>query len=188
MKKKVLSRFILVVELIFLVVFGCYLALIIYSKYTAFHVLDDNGKSIWEKEITDINDFDYRIENGEIHVGKYNGNNDRLHINSSYEINEKKYPVTAFYDMDSIISKVSDSVIFPEGTTSLGNNLSKTNEEIYIYIPRSIEELNPDFFNSLNSLFIYYGGTEEQWLHLIPENYAMDSYKIMYEVPINKLY
>lgn len=163
----------------------------IYGYATFYRETDEHGNVVWLDNYTDINDFDYTLKGDDITIGTYNGHDDKIHIAKSYMINGKEYQTTYFSDVASIFSKVETSVIFPEGTLSLGNHYGKI-ETDYIFIPDSVTSLDPDFKGCYTDLNIYYGGTMEQWEKLESNlNDKPDRPKTMlsvrYDVPINRL-
>lgn len=121
------------------------------------------SKSIWASSYADLNDFEYYIDGNEIYIKDYRGNSKKVRINSSYNVDGTIMNVVSFdgtFALDSVIS-----VIIPDGTRHMSNNVFNSCGIEYVYLPASLEEFKGwSYFHNVEK--IYYGGTEEQWSNL----------------------
>lgn len=118
------------------------------------------SKSIWASSYADLNDFEYYIDGNEIYIKDYRGNSKKVRINSSYNVDGTIMNVVSFdgtFALDSVTS-----VIIPNGTRYMSNNIFNSCGIEYVYLPASLEEFKGwSYFHNVEK--IYYGGTEEQW-------------------------
>ena len=118
------------------------------------------SSSIWASSYADLNDFEYYIDGNEIYIKDYRGNSKKVRINSSYNVDGTAMNVVSFdgtFALDSITS-----VIIPDGTRHMSNNIFNSCGIEYVYLPASLEEFKGwSYFHNVEK--IYYGGTEEQW-------------------------
>lgn len=117
------------------------------------------SSSIWASSYAE-NDFEYYIDGNEIYIKDYRGNSKKVRINSSYSVDGTPMNVVSFdgtFALDSVIS-----VIIPDGTRHMSNNVFNSCGIEYVYLPASLEEFKGwSYFHNVEK--IYYGGTEEQW-------------------------
>lgn len=118
------------------------------------------SSSIWASSYAELNDFEYSIDGNEIYIKDYRGNSKKVRINSSYSVDGTPMNVVSFdgtFALDSVIS-----VIIPDGTRHMSNNVFNSCGIEYVYLPASLEEFKGwSYFHNVEK--IYYGGTEEQW-------------------------
>lgn len=118
------------------------------------------SSSIWASSYAELNDFEYYIDGNEIYIKDYRGNSKKVRINSSYSVDGTPMNVVSFdgtFALDSVIS-----VIIPDGTRHMSNNVFNSCGIEYVYLPASLEEFKGwSYFHNVEK--IYYGGTEEQW-------------------------
>lgn len=116
--------------------------------------------SVWAGSYVSLDDFDYYIDGNEIHIRGYTGNKRKIRINSSYDIDGVIMNVVSF---DSTFTlKTVSSVIIPDGTQSMSNNVFNSCGVKYVYLPASLTQFGGwSYFHNVEK--IYYGGTEEQW-------------------------
>lgn len=118
------------------------------------------SSSIWASSYAELNDFEYYIDGNEIYIKDYRGNSKKVCINSSYSVDGTPMNVVSFdgtFALDSVIS-----VIIPDGTRHMSNNVFNSCGIEYVYLPASLEEFKGwSYFHNVEK--IYYGGTEEQW-------------------------
>ena len=173
----------------FLGIILLFLIVIIYlqissHKITTICIEDD---SIWSKNITPINDFDYTLDGNKIYIGTYNGNDKKIWLNSSYIIDGKECHVAEIHDTSLLAD--AKSVIIPDGTVMLGNNIFWSSRTEYIYLPSTLSNINQILFDNFWELKeIYFGGTAEQWNILTDGKTLPDGLKISFDVAPNKLY
>ncbi len=121
--------------------------------------------SIWAKDYTSIEDFDYYIDGNNIYIKEYKGKSKKVKISSTYTIDGAEYNVVEFTEGVFALKNVY-SIILPEGLISMANNTFNSCGVKYVYIPSTLEKEDEsygfyDYFNDVEK--IYYGGTEEQW-------------------------
>lgn len=118
------------------------------------------SSSIWASSYAELNDFEYYIDGNEIYIKDYRGNRKKVRINSSYNVDGTIMNVVSFdgtFALDSVTS-----VIIPNGTRYMSNNIFNSCGIEYVYLPASLEEFKGwSYFHNVEK--IYYGGTEEQW-------------------------
>ena len=123
-------------------------------------LLGPDMNSIWAGSYSSLDDFEYYIDGNEIHIKDYVGNKRKVRINSSYDIDGTTMNVVSF-DGTFALENVS-SVIIPDGTQSMSNNVFNSCGVKYVYLPASLTQFDGwSYFH--NAEKIYYGGTEEQW-------------------------
>ena len=147
--------------------------------------------SIWAKDYTSIEDFDYYIDGNNIYIKKYKGKSKKVKINSTYIIDGAEYNVVEFTEGVFALKSVY-SVILPEGLTSIANNTFNSCGVKYVYIPSTLEREEEsygfyDYFNGVEK--IYYGGTEEQWAIITNnvERSKIDAVQIICNANVNEL-
>lgn len=147
--------------------------------------------SVWAKNNTPIEDFDYFLEGNNIYLKKYIGTDKNIKINSTYIINENEYSITSFSDGVFALKSV-DSVILPDGLTSMPANTFNSCGIKFIYIPATLQPQNDGYpfyryFHDIEK--IYYGGTEEQWNALTnnADRASVDVKEIIYNSSIDDL-
>lgn len=147
--------------------------------------------SIWAKNYTSIDDFDYYIDGNNIYIKKYKGNSKKVKISSTYIIDGAEYNVVEFSEGVFALKSVY-SVILPEGLTSIANNTFNSCGVKYVYIPSTLEKEDEsygfyDYFNDVEK--IYYGGTEEQWAIITNnvERSKIDAVQIICNANVNEL-
>lgn len=123
-------------------------------------LLGPDMNSIWAGSYSSLDDFEYYIDGNEIHIKDYVGNKRKVRINSSYDVDGTTMNVVSF-DGTFALENVS-SVIIPDGTQSMSNNVFNSCGVKYVYLPASLTQFDGwSYFH--NAEKIYYGGTEEQW-------------------------
>ena len=118
---------------------------------------------IWTAKPTGIEDFDYYVDGDSLFVQEYNGNDDKVYIDSKYEIDGKEISVSELKDGTFLFSDV-ESVILAEGISSLDDNTFNSCDVKYLYIPSTLEPKEASFWRYFNDVEeIYYGGSNERW-------------------------
>lgn len=148
-------------------------------------------KEPWAKECTSIDNFEYQIENNEINVIKYKGNDKKIKICKAYIIDEKEYFLASFTDNVFSSSNVY-SVMLPYGIKELPSKIFKDSDIKYIFIPKSIEANHEEyqFSHYLDDVDkIYYEGTELDWKILTEyeDRDDMNVKEIIYEAKLDDL-
>lgn len=129
----------------------------------------EESKSVWLDGYTDINDFDYYIEGGEIHIKDYEGDSEKIRIDSVYSIDGADYQVISFEDA-TFLSADAISIVIPEGTKYLDAPTFNSCGARYIYLPSTLEKPDDYFWSYFFKVDkIYYGGSEEQWKSICAE-------------------
>lgn len=117
----------------------------------------------WATEQTGIEEFDYYIDGDDLFIQEYNGNDDKVYIDSKYEIDGKELSVSALQDGTFLFSDV-ESVILADGISSLDDNTFNSCDVKHLYIPSTLEPKDSSFWSYLHDVEeIYYGGSNEQW-------------------------
>ncbi len=147
--------------------------------------------SVWAQSSTPIEDFDYFLEGNNIYLKKYIGTDKNVRINNTYVINGNNYNITSFSEGVFALKSV-DSVILPDGLTSMPANTFNSCGVKFIYIPATLENQNngyPFYRYFHNVEKIYYGGTEEQWKNLTnnTDRASIDVKEIVYNSSLNDL-
>lgn len=116
--------------------------------------------SVWAGSYANLDDFEYYIDGNEIHIKSYIGNRRKVRINSSYDVDGIMMNVVSF-DGTFALKNVS-SVIIPDGTQKISNNVFNSCGVKYVYLPASLTQFDGwSYFHNVEK--IYYGGAEEQW-------------------------
>lgn len=119
--------------------------------------------SVWAKEPTDIEDFEYYVDGENIYVQKYNGKDDKVYVAYKYELDGKEFSVSGLQDATFLFSDI-ESVIISEGITSLENNTFNSCGVQYLYLPSTLENVEDSFWGYFHDVDeIYYGGSNNQW-------------------------
>ena len=147
--------------------------------------------TIWATEETSIGNFDYYLDSGKVYLKEYTGKDKNVKIANSYIIDGKEYEIGETIN-DLFSSKKVNSVILPEGITSMPNNTFANSKVKYLYIPESLKEIKGSYsfykyFHDVEK--IYYGGTEEEWTTLTDsaERADIDATEIIYNANIEDL-
>lgn len=185
-KQITISRILLIITTIFMVV-------VVLFTLTFFGVDIKNpfDKSIWARENTSIEEFDYYVEGTNIYLKDYKGHSRKIKISSTYNINGTDYNVVKFSNGLFALGHVY-SVILPEGLVYMPSNTFNSCGIKYVYIPSTLkaEETSYSFYDYFHDLeIIYYGGTEEQWKVLTNnvERSEIDAKQIIFNAKINEL-
>ncbi len=147
--------------------------------------IGSEGSSIWASSYASLDDFEYYIDGNEIYIKDYRGHSKKVRINSSYDIEGTVMNVVSFdgtFALDSVTS-----VIIPDGTRYMSNNIFNSCGIEYVYLPASLTEFNGwSYFH--NAEKIYYGGTEEQWSTFCSvDRSRLDVVQIVYNADPNNL-
>lgn len=142
-----------------LILFAAWMALLTVALASE-GLLGPDMNSVWAGSYSSLDDFEYYIDGNAIHIKDYVGNKRKVRINSSYDIDGTTMNVVSF-DGTFALENVS-SVIIPDGTQSMSNNVFNSCGVKYVYLPASLTQFDGwSYFH--NAEKIYYGGTEEQW-------------------------
>lgn len=118
------------------------------------------SNSVWASSYASLNDFEYYIDKNEIYIKDYKGRSKKVRINSTYDIEGTAMNVVSF-DATFTLESVT-SVIIPDGTRTMSDNMFNSCGVKYVYLPASLTEFDGwTYFHHVEK--IYYGGTEEQW-------------------------
>ncbi len=161
------------------------------SKVSSTSSTSNITTSVWAKNNTPIEDFDYYLEGNNIYLKKYIGTDKNVKINSTYIINGNEYSITSFSEGVFALKSV-DSVILPDGLTSMPANTFNSCGVKFIYIPATLQNQNNGYqfyryFHDVEK--IYYGGTEEEWKNLTnnADRASVDVKEIVYNSNIDDL-
>ena len=142
-KQITISRILLIITTLFTVV-------VVLFTLTFFGVDIENpfDKSIWAKETTPIEEFDYYIDGNNIYLKDYKGHSRKIKISSTYSINGNDYNVVEFSNGLFALGHVY-SVILPEGLTKMPSNTFNSCGIKYVYIPSTLkgEETSYGFYD-----------------------------------------
>jgi hypothetical protein len=123
-------------------------------------VFDADSDSVWATSYVELSDFEYYIDGNEIYLKDYTGHRKKVRVRSSYDVEGTSMNVVSFdgtFALDSV-----SSVIIPDGTRYMSNNVFNSSGVQYVYLPASLEEFKGwSYFHNVEK--IYYGGTENQW-------------------------
>lgn len=125
---------------------------------TSDEIIEENG-GVWASEYTDIDEFDYYVNGNEIIITDHKGDSKLLNI--CHEYGDDK---VVRFEGAPFMSSEAISVIIPEGTVSMDNNVFNSCDIEYLYLPSTLTEIEDrfwDYFHDVKEL--YYGGTQEQW-------------------------
>lgn len=123
-------------------------------------IIGPDMNSVWASSYANLDDFEYYIDENEIYIKDYIGKRRKVRIKSSYDVDGTIMNVVSF-DGTFALENVS-SVIIPEGTQSMSNNVFNSCGVKYVYLPASLTQFDGwSYFHNVEK--IYYGGTEEQW-------------------------
>ena len=115
---------------------------------------------IWAIDYTPLSDFEYYIDNEEIHLKDYEGSSDNVYVASSYDVGNRILPVVSL-DGTFALGSV-DSVIISEGISTLSNHTFNSCGIKYLYLPSTIYEFAGwNYFHNVEK--IYYGGSKDSW-------------------------
>lgn len=147
--------------------------------------------SVWAQNNTPIEDFDYYLEGNNIYLKKYIGTDKNVRISSTYIINGNNYNITSFSEGVFALKSI-DSVILPDGLTSMPANTFNSCGVKFIYIPATLQNQNNGYpfyryFHNIEK--IYYGSTEEQWKNLTnnADRSSIDVKEIVYNANVEDL-
>ena len=120
---------------------------------------------------TDINDFYYSVDmdNLTITINNFKAEarerDTEIVLASQYTLDGTVYNITAIGDDGCFMGESHiESVVIPEGVTYVGANTFNSAAGIkYIYLPSSLQSLDPSFFSYLDDqqITFEYGGSEE---------------------------
>lgn len=119
--------------------------------------------SVWADEDTELEDFEYYVDGDKIHITGYNGENSKLKIGETYEVEGTKVRVASISGAPFIFAGL-ESIIVSEGVEFLDSTVFNSCEAKYIFIPSTLNNVEDrfwDYFFQVEKL--YYGGTQEQW-------------------------
>ena len=137
---------------------------------------------IWQRDITDLSEFDYYIEDGTIILTSYNGQQSKIKIASMYDVDGEKMQVIALEGTFAL--KSIKSVIVPNGVTQITSNTFNSCGVKYLYFPASLIDFNGwSYLHDVEK--IYYGGNKGQWDALSSGNW--NSVNIACDVNISTL-
>lgn len=123
----------------------------------------EDSKSIWADGFTPIDDFDYYIDGDEIYIKDYIGNQNKIRISGTYEIDGNEMKVVSLTGAVFLFSDV-ESIIVSEGITSVSDNVFNSCGATFYYLPSTIEPESDRFWRYFHEVEkIYFGGTDEQW-------------------------
>lgn len=142
-------------------------------------------ESEWAQEFATLTDFEFYIENDEIHLKKYTGGAKTVCIAPTYEYEGVTMPVVS---LDSSFSlKRIETVIVPEGVTQISANCFNSCDIKELFLPQSLYEFSGwSYFHNVEKL--YYGGTQEQFQELCPRDRDnLDIIQIIYDAEASEL-
>lgn len=121
-----------------------------------------------------INDFQYELSDNKILLKEYNGKSKVLEIQPFYTIDNTEYTTDLSNFQIGIGNKKVETLILSEGITEVQNSIFNSSDVKNIYFPQSmtivydntLSYLNPDDGETIK---IYYGGTQEEWLNIFTE-------------------
>lgn len=123
--------------------------------------LSEDG--IWATDPTEIKNFKYSVEEDKLIIEEYNGDPDKIYVDSEYEVDGERLSVSALKDGTFLFSDV-ESVILAEGISSIDDNTFNSCDAKYLYLPSTLEAKEASFWNYFHDVEeIYYGGSNEQW-------------------------
>lgn len=141
--------------------------------------------SVWSDEYADLSDFKYYIDSDMITLKSYEGKARKIKIAPSYDIDGVEMPVVAL-DRAFALDKV-ESVIVPEGVTSIAYNAFNSCGVKYLYIPSTLTDFTGwNYFHDVEK--IYYGGTQEDWDALYTgDRSQLDVVQVICDADVNNL-
>ena len=116
----------------------------------------EESKSVWATDYTDIEEFDYYLDGENLYIKDYDGHDKKVRINSTYNIDGKERHVVALTDGTFALGRV-ESVIVPEGVTSVDGNTFNSCGIKFLYLPESLTEVPSGFwgyFHDMNNFLI----------------------------------
>lgn len=124
---------------------------------------EKNSNSVWLNGFTNLDDFDYYIDGTEIYLKRYNGDNEKVRIASTYTIDGTEMNVVSLKGAVFFCGD-EESIIVPEGVTNIDSNAFNSSDVAFIYLPKTLTKVESTFWGYFHDVEkIYYGGTEEEW-------------------------
>ena len=147
--------------------------------------LSSDANVKWAAADTPIDQFDYYIDGDSLILTKYKGSDKAVRIAPAYEIEGKSYQVTGLEAVFEL--KAVNSVIVPEGVTSIEKGAFNVSDVKYLYLPSTLTDF--DGWSTLHDgEKLCYGGTQEQWNSLYTgERKDIGFKQITYDVKIDEL-
>ena len=129
--------------------------------------------------------FDYYIDGAGIVLKEYHGDETRVNIAQTYNVDGVELPVLAL-DGTFVLQQVR-SVIVPESVTAIGHNTFNSCGVKYLYLPVSLEDFTGwGYFHDVDK--IYYGGSESEWADLYTgERSRLDVVQIIFNADLQSL-
>ena len=141
--------------------------------------------SIWATEYTPLDEFEYYIDEEEIHLKKYRGRSDKVYIAAAYDYNGRELPVVSL-EGGMFFGSV-DSIIISEGIKEIDYAAFNSSGVENLYFPSSVDKFSGFSFVH-GGKTLYYGGTKEMWKELYPYDRAdLDFVEVICDSTIDDL-
>lgn len=125
-------------------------------------IINERSDEKNEVEYVPLSDFDYDVYKHEITLLKYNGKEKFVQIAPEYVVNGEKCSVVKLGS--ALFWRNVDTVIIPEGVTTLSSATFNSSNAKTIYFPASLNDFPKGFWGYLRNVdTIYYGGSEEEF-------------------------
>jgi len=151
-----------------------------YDESTISQENDLVDEVIWNTSYTPISDFRYSIENDEIILLRYIGDDDKILLSPYYIIDGTDYPLVSLGDDACFLCETRiKSVYIPEGVTHIGNNTFNSCSSLKnIYIPSTVENLDSSFFGYLYEYEVIYDASVDIDLERDTREYTLNTEEI----------
>lgn len=119
-----------------------------------------SSNSVEYTEYAPLSDFEYYVDNESVILKDYKGHSSVVRISPEYSIDGTPMPVIGLDGTFTL--KSVESVIVPEGVTTIVHNTFNSSGIKYLFLPVSLTDFSGwNYFHDMKKL--YYGGTREQW-------------------------
>lgn len=125
-----------------------------------------------ETEYTPLSDFEYDIENGEIHIDKYRSNDAVVNISPTYIVDGEEYKVTSLGNACFYYYGIK-KIIIPNTVTSVEKAFLNDCDAEILYLPASVKEFPVGVWSYAQDIkSIYYEGNEEDFFSCVGDYWA----------------
>lgn len=133
-----------------------------------------NVEVVKDNPYGEISEFDYDISGDKVMLESFNGRNDVVEIQSSYNIDGIDYQTDLSDFQVGIGNSTINTLILGEGITEVANNIFNSSDVKRVYFPKTMEIVYDNTLSYLHPddgelIQIYYGGTQDEWSQIFKE-------------------
>lgn len=139
----------------------------------------------WASECTPLDEFDYYIDDGGIHIKKCNSRSKSIFVSAFYSYEGRDLPVVSIEG--GMVFRPAESIIISEGVEKIEHSAFNGCGVKYLYLPSTLSEFS-GFFYFRNGKKLYYGGSKEQFGKLyIGDRESIDFVEIIFDSSVDSL-